>query len=81
MQASCAINSPRRIHRDRIAIEDQLVVSADGVAITNRAPIGARERSDHLAPNRRLAQAERRSAEIENDLRALLHQARTGSTL
>ena len=64
-----------RIHRDGIAIENQLIVSADDVAITDRAPIGARERGDHLVPNRGFAQVKGRGAEIHNQFRALIDQA------
>ena len=45
-----------RIHRDGIAVENKLVVSADGIAVTNRPAIGARERGHHLATNGGLVQ-------------------------
>ena len=46
----------RCIDGDGIAIENQLVVAADGVAITDRARICPRERANHFAPDRRFVQ-------------------------
>ena len=47
-----------RVHRDRVAVENKLVVTADGVAIEDRPLVNAGERSDHLQPNARFVQAE-----------------------
>src|SRR5438552_10200610 len=63
------------IYGNRISIEDQLVVSTDCVAITDRPLMRAGERRDHFAPDGRLVQTKGRRAEIEDDLGSLFHQS------
>src|SRR5207248_7309253 len=65
----------RRIYRDRVAIEDKLVIAPDGVAIKNRSPVGAREGTDHFPPNPRFVQTERRRTQVDDDLGAAFDQS------
>jgi hypothetical protein len=50
------------IHREGIAIEHQLIVAADEIAITDWALMRSRKPRHHLVTNRRFMQAKRRRA-------------------
>src|SRR5260370_8484171 len=63
-----------RIHGDRVPVENELVVAADGVAIKDGPLVSARERCHHFITNRRFMQRERRRAQVENYVSALFDQ-------
>ena len=50
------------IHRDRITVEDQLIVAADEIAVTDWPLISSRETCHQFVADCRLVQAERRRA-------------------
>ena len=63
-----------RIYGDRVAIENELVVAADGVAVANRPLISACECRDHFIANRGFMQRERRRAQVQDHVGALFDQ-------
>ena len=63
-----------RIHGDRVPVENELIVTADGVAIKDGPLVSARERRHHFITNRRFMQRERRRAQVENYVSALFDQ-------
>ena len=65
----------RSIYGNRVAVEHELIVPADGVAVANRTTVGDGERAHHLATHGRLVQREWRSAQVYNDLGAFFDQA------
>src|SRR5437667_8156972 len=62
------------IHGEGIAIEHELIIAADKIAIADRPMIRARLRRDHFKAARRRAQPKWRRTQIKNDLRALVYQ-------
>ncbi len=46
------------VEREGVAVEDELVVPADGVAVKNRRAMLARDGGEHLEPLARLAEME-----------------------
>src|SRR6266516_6579513 len=58
----------RRIHRNGIAIEDKLIVTAHDVAVADWQSIRARQTSDHLVADRGLMQSKRRRTQIDDNL-------------
>src|SRR4030095_5158701 len=57
-----------------VPVENQLIVSADGVAIKDRPLVGARQCRHHFVTNGWFVEREGRSAQVYDDLRALLDQ-------
>ena len=60
------------VEDERVPVEDELVLAADGVAEDERAAVVPRPRREHLLALRVLADVERRRGEVDEDLRACL---------
>ena len=58
------------VEHDRGAVEDQLVLAADHVAVRDEARVVARPHAQHLLALAVLADVERRGGDVEHDLRA-----------
>src|SRR4029078_10406460 len=60
----------------RVAVEDQLVRAADGVAEGDEARVVARARGQHLLAFPILAEVERRRGDVRDELRAAEREVR-----
>ena len=58
-----------RAHGEGVAVEDELVITANGIAVVKRHAVLFRLAADHFGAQRRLADLERRGAEVQDRLR------------
>ena len=82
IEDECALLKPGGLHpdhpvggcRERVAVENQLVVAADRVAIKKWHAVASGLPPDHLSPQSRLSDLKRRRAQVHDGRRSRRHE-------